>query len=99
VNAPDAGAGQVSATGWNLLWKFDLSWWNDVLPKLDAEGCLAPADAGWLLDELRRREGRFQQAIGELPAEDQQHFQAKYDELKAFLDSAVQRGEPIFCSL
>jgi hypothetical protein len=84
---------------WDLLWKFDLSWWNDVLPKLDGDGYLAPADVGWLLDELRQREGRFEQAIGELPVEDQQYFRTKYEELKGFLGSAAERSEPIYCSL
>jgi hypothetical protein len=29
----------------DLLWKFGLSWWDDVIPMLDAEGNLSPAQA------------------------------------------------------
>lgn len=85
---------------WDLLWKFDLSWWNDVLPKLNEDGELSPSDAAWLLDELRRsRQERFEQAIVDLPAEDQASFRDRHEALKAFLNAAIERNESIQCSL
>ncbi len=48
-----------SYNDWNLLWKFGLSWWTDVIPMLNSEGCLAPEQAACLLATLKEREPAF----------------------------------------
>src|ERR1700716_2607516 len=41
-----------SYNDWNLLWKFGLSWWTDVIPMLDKDRRLSPKNAGRLLQML-----------------------------------------------
>src|SRR6266568_7238017 len=41
---------------WDLLWKFGLSWWNDVIPMQDDEGRLSVSQAKQLLAMLKERE-------------------------------------------
>jgi hypothetical protein len=84
---------------WDLLWQFGLSWWNDVLPRLDKEGNLAAADVLWLLAELKVRQDRFEEQIEGLREEDEQHFRQRYAELQEFLSCAIGLNEPIRCSL
>jgi hypothetical protein len=84
---------------WDLLWQFGLSWWNDVVPKLDQDDNLAPREATWLLRNLQSREQRFEMAIRDLPAKHQEYFRERYEVLRAFLNSAIERNESILCSL
>lgn len=44
-----------SYNGWSLIARLGLSWWGDVLPKLDKEGFLSIEECRWLLDEVRHR--------------------------------------------
>jgi len=45
----------------NLLWLFDLSWWQDVLEVLvDKDGKMSPANAGRFLRMLAEREPVFE---------------------------------------
>src|SRR5258708_17722545 len=41
---------------WDLLWKFGLSWWEDVIPMLDKWSRLSVAQVQSLLAMLRERE-------------------------------------------
>ena len=91
----------------NLLWLFDLSWWQDVLEVLvGKDGKMSPRNAGRFLQMLADREPVFETnlkkvkpAKGETQAEVEEYFREKYDRLKAFLRQAIDRKECIECSL
>lgn len=93
----------------SLLWLFGLSWWGDVgalLEESDVSDLLQPAEAKRLLRELREREPVFAQRLQDIePAEGETHadavdyFQDKYARFKAFLGEAIERDEPIRCSI
>ena len=83
----------------NLLWKFGLSWWTDVLLMLDAEGCFTPEQAACLLARLKERESAFKDALGKLEPRDQAWFRECYAELQQFLKEAIALNEPVVCSL
>src|SRR5947207_14270655 len=70
---------------WGLLWKFGLSWWEDIIPMLDDESKLSVAEAENLLAMLKEREKTFDAGLAQLPAEDQQHFRRRYAALQEFL--------------
>jgi hypothetical protein len=44
-----------SYNGYSLLAQLGLSWWRDVLPKLDEHDQLPLSDVRWLLEEVRSR--------------------------------------------
>ena len=91
----------------NLLWLFDLSWWEDVLDVLvDQDGKMSPENVECFLRLLEDRESVFQAnlakvkpADGETRAEVEQYFRQKYERLKAFLRQATDRKECVECSL
>jgi hypothetical protein len=91
----------------NLLWLFDLSWWQNVLEVLvDQDGKMSPENAESFLRLLEDRESVFQAnlakvkpADGETRAEVEQYFRKKYERLKAFLRQAIDRKESVQCSL
>ena len=82
----------------NLLWKFGLSWWGDVIPMLD-HSLLSPAQTLRLLAMMDERQGEFDRAVAALSIEEQTYFREKAAELRAFLREASTRGESIDCSL
>jgi hypothetical protein len=84
---------------WDLLWKFRLSWWRDVIPMLDTEGGLSPKAAGQLLARLRDREATFEENLVELAPKEQRSFRERYTELQQFLKQAIALGETVDCSL
>ena len=84
---------------WDLLWKFGLSWWEDVIPMLDDTACLQVAQIGRLLGLLSEREPAFEDKLAELPAKDQRYFRGRYRALRLFLKEAIDRNQPIRCSL
>lgn len=88
-----------SYNDWNLLWKFGLSWWTDVIPMLNSEGCLAPEQAACLLATLKEREPAFKAALGKLQPRDQAYFRERYAELQQFLNEAIALKKPVVCSL
>jgi hypothetical protein len=91
----------------NLLWLFDLSWWQDVLEVLvDKDGKMSTRNAKRFLQMLADREPVFEAnlkkvkpAKGETRAEVEKYFRDKYEHLKAFLQQAIDRRESIQCSL
>jgi hypothetical protein len=84
----------------NLLWQFGLSWWTDVSALVDTkEGLLTPEKAETLLRMLEERESVFEGGLASKPTPTQRYFRAKYRTLRAFLETAVRRNEPIECSI
>jgi hypothetical protein len=91
----------------NLLWLFDLSWWQDVLEVLvDKDGKMSPRNAKRFLQMLADREPVFEAKLkkvkpakGETRADVEEYFRDKYERLKAFLQQAIDRKESVQCSL
>jgi len=83
----------------DLLWKFGLSWWQDVVPMLDKKGRLAVEQAQNLLERLEEREGVFEAKLAQLPAKEQQYFRHRYTSLQNFLNQAIELDAPIEASL
>ncbi len=83
--------------GWDVLWKFGLSWWEDVIPMLDHKGRLSIAGAKRLLTMLTEREGLFEKNVA--GTDNEQYFRSRYIELLQFLNQAIALKEPIDCSL
>ena len=91
----------------NLLWLFDLSWWQDVLEVLvDKDGKMSPRNTERFLQMLADREPVFEAnlkkvkpAKGETRAEVEKYFRDKYERLKAFLQQAIDSKESVQCSL
>jgi hypothetical protein len=83
----------------NLLWKFGLSWWSDIIPLLDDDGYLSPVDARHLLAVLQNREPCFEAELAQLNQAEQHYFQNRYAELRAFLREAIRLDAPILASL
>lgn len=84
---------------WDVLWKFGLSWWADVIPMLDKGHLLVPDKTRRLLELLSEREPTFEGTIAGLPPDNQRYFREKSVELKRFLNQAVELGEAVECSL
>ena len=84
---------------WDVLWKFGLSWWEDVIPMLDAEACLVPVEATRLITMLDEHDEDFRSALAELSHDDARYFRRQARELRAFLRAAVALNEPVRCSL
>jgi hypothetical protein len=91
----------------NLLWLFDLSWWQDVLDVLvGKDGKMSPRNAERFLKMLADREPVFEAKLkkvkpakGETRAEVEEYFRGEYERLKTFLRQAIDRKESIECSL
>jgi hypothetical protein len=83
----------------DLLWKFDLSWWEDVIPMLEEESRLSPPKAAQLLAMLKQKEVAFCDNLASLPAPAKRYFTKKYAQLQKFLKQAIELGVPIECSL
>jgi hypothetical protein len=83
----------------DLLWKFGLSWWTDVIPMLDGEGQLSVEKAAGLLALLKQRDNIFQLKLAQLPASERKSFLDRYAKLQKFLNDAIELGSPIHASL
>jgi hypothetical protein len=82
-----------------MLWRFDLSWWEDVIPMLDQEDHLTVEQAQRLLELLKSREAVFEKNVAGEPADTRQHFRRRYAELRRFLAAAIRQNMPVLCSL
>ena len=80
-----------------LLAKFGLTWWQDVGPRLTPTGLLEPDQARWLMQTLEERELHFLANIARDP--DWASYRRRYRQLRTFLRLALQRNEPIECSM
>jgi hypothetical protein len=83
----------------NLLWKFGLSWWNDIIPMLDKDDRLSVQQAEILLEMLAEREALFEQNMEKLPLKEDMYFRQRYGELRDFLNDAIELDKPIDTSL
>src|SRR5207244_12216175 len=83
----------------DLLWKFGLSWWDDVIPMLDDQSRLSVSQSEQLLAMLRERENVFELRLATLPAQEREHFRHRYSDLQNFLNEAIELGAPIEASL
>jgi hypothetical protein len=82
----------------NLLNKFDLSW-KEVIPMLNDKHQLTPEKASALLAMLKARAELFEGNLASEQEPARRYFRHKYEEFKAFLNTAIQLGAPIECSL
>lgn len=95
----DRGYFRDSYNDWDVLWKFGLSWWNDITPLLDKEGLLPVPMIREVLKMLDQRQPDFDATMAGLPAKDREYFENKALVLRSFLEQAVNLQEPILCSL
>jgi hypothetical protein len=82
-----------------LLWRFGLSWWEDVPPMLTDKAQLTPEKACALLAMLQEREPLFECNLASEQKPARQYYRRKYMVLKSFLNQAIRLGVPIECSL
>ena len=83
----------------SLLNRFNLSWWDDVIPMLNGKSQLTPKKAAQLLSMLKEREGLFECNLASEQKPDRRYFRQDYAEFKEFLNQAIQLGVPVECSL
>jgi hypothetical protein len=96
----------------SLLGTFDLSWWISIGPHLDDGGYLQVEDIRWFkqtvletTQEFPSREeleedGAHIEDSGESSLEGwHTYYRNKRERLLAFLDRALERNEPIYCSI
>jgi hypothetical protein len=95
----DKGYFRDSYNDSDLLWKFDLSWWDDVIPMLNGQSQLTPEKACALLAMLKQKEPFFKCTLASEQEPARRYFRQKYTGFKEFLNQAIQLGVPIECSL
>src|SRR5262249_3146114 len=83
----------------DLLWKFELSWWQDMGELQDASGWLQPDSVAAFLQMLREREPVFEQNLAPLEKHAQRYYREAYAALQALLNEALTRNEGIDCCL
>lgn len=88
-----------SYNDWELLWKFGLSWWKDIIPLLDDQARLPVEQAVAVLGMLAKREPVFRRTIEPLPVKYQRNFEERYQALREMLEQAARLNLPIHCSL
>jgi hypothetical protein len=100
---PRKGYFRDSYNNSNLLWQFDLSWWQDISDGyLDEQGYMPPAKAKELRDLIASKElpnPSLKLQPGENAEEVYAYFADKKIWLLAFLDKAIELKEPIYCSI
>jgi hypothetical protein len=84
---------------YDLLLKFNLSWWGDVIPMLNARSELTIAQACHLLDMLKERQDIFQRNMAPMRAKERKYFLDRYADLQKFINDAVELNSPIDASL
>ncbi|SRR5260221_12896908 len=84
---------------WDLLWKFGLSWWSDVIPMLDDMGRLTIRQVHSLLAMVKQRQNIFELKLAVLPAKEQRYFRDRYAALQKFLNQAIELNTPVDTSL
>ena len=83
----------------DLLWKFGLSWWDDVIPMLDAGGDLSPEQAKKLVGMLDENQAKLQESISTMSEKERRYFVDRYADLLRFLNEAIELDAPIHASL
>ncbi|MFC1878923.1 hypothetical protein ACFLZW_03320 [Chloroflexota bacterium] len=92
-----------SYNDFSILWKFNLSWWENVLDVYtDADGEMSPENAMHFLQTLKECEPIFDENLKRMGAnldenaeEDCKYYKKRYKELKAFLRRAIRLGKCI----
>ncbi len=83
----------------SVLRKYELSWWQDIIPLQDEKGILSVEKVTDLLSMLESRESIFQENLkGENEAA-QADFKEGARLLKKFLSDAIKLNSPIEASL
>lgn len=88
---PESGYFRDSYNYSNVLWALGLSWWRDVGDLLDENGYLHPPEAKRLKDMIESRKHTLEGKP--------EYFRDKCQKLIRFLDTALELGEPILCSI
>ncbi len=99
ANMKAEGYFRDSYNDWNLLWKFGLSWWSDVIPMLNQESELPVEAVKSLLAMLEERENVFQRELEALPVKEQDSFRRRHKDFEKFLKRAIDLNVPILASL
>ena len=79
----------------DLLWKFGLSWWGDVIPMLDKKGRLSVGQTQKLLDLVSEKENAFALNLAKLPSAERRYQRRRYRLLQRFLRQAIELDTPI----
>jgi hypothetical protein len=90
--------------GYGLFAQTSLSWWRDVGPMCDGEGNLPVEKAKELRERVLASKLCLKAAREVAKRQHDQppttkEYEAQRQEFVAFLDEAIQLGEPIYCSL
>src|SRR5947207_15872925 len=91
----DQGYFRDPYNNWELLWKFGLSWWTDVIPMRNDKDQLPVKQAKRLLDMLAGRENIFALNVSQMPVDEQEYFRSRYANLQRFLNQAIELNTPI----
>ena len=83
----------------NLLRKFGLSWWEDVIPMLNADGELSVSQAERLLEMLKEQHNEFLGNLKSMSSARRKQFLDAYADLQKFLAEAIELNSPIDASL
>jgi len=86
-------------TDCSILWKYELSWWDDIAELKDEHGDISVANAKAFLVMLIAREAVFEANIRDESNETQQYFREGAKLLKRFLRDAIELNSPIEASL
>lgn len=107
----NAGYFRDSYNGAGIAAQLGFSWWTDVIPMLDENGYLQPPKIQEFLDRIKDAKIRtptfaeLKEAHCKVDNEDntpeswRESWEKNKQELIAFLGMALDRNEPIFCSL
>lgn len=99
----------------NFLWITGLSWWNDIIPRLNANGELPLKQARWFRNRLAKEVITLDRVKKHIDAREAEHgqsyshpidyegwlkrWQEDQKELIALLDQSLALGERLDCSL
>lgn len=98
-NMNDVGYFRDPYNGWDMLWRYGLSWWTDIIPLLDKDHRLSVANVEHVLALLDEHEDEFEDNMSECPPEEREYFETQAKSLRDFLNQAIELDEPIACIL
>jgi hypothetical protein len=97
---PEGGYFRDSYNPGNFFGAIELSWWGDVLPKLNKKRLLSVAKMKWLKKEVESREfTKLPVFTDETPEDTLKYFAEQRQKFIDFLQSAIDAKEAIYCSL
>lgn len=84
----------------SVLWKYDLSWWKDIIPLTDNESSeISVENTKVFLKMLEDKEDTFLKNIENDSDEWKEEFMRASSLLKKFLGNAIKLNSPIMASL